>query len=45
MEKFWRGVGLYLGKFWYVVLLAVVAITALLYLGLRNIEFATGQDS
>lgn len=45
VETFWRGTGIFLGKYWTLVLLAVVVITAVLLLGLRQLEFATGQDS
>ena len=45
MESFWRWLGVALGKYWKVVAAIVVAITVLLGIGARNIEFATGQDS
>jgi hydrophobe/amphiphile efflux-3 (HAE3) family protein len=45
MEKFWRAVGVQLGKQWKIVIAVVVVITAVLALGARQIEFATGQDS
>jgi len=45
VESFWRSTGIFLGKQWKLVLLAVVVITAVLLLGLRQLEFATGQDS
>jgi predicted RND superfamily exporter protein len=45
MEQFWRTVGVQLGKQWKIVLAAVIVITAVLALGARQIEFATGQDS
>ena len=45
MERFWRATGIQLGKHWKWVAAVVVAITAVLALGARNIEFATGQDS
>jgi len=45
MESFWRWLGVALGKYWKIVLAVVVVITAVLGLGARNIEFATGQDS
>ena len=45
MERFWRWLGIALGKYWIVVAVVVVLITAVLMLGARNIEFATGQDS
>ena len=45
MESFWRWLGVALGKYWKVVVAAVVLITVVLGLGGRNIDFATGQDS
>lgn len=45
MEKFWRSTGMMLGKHWKLTLLAVAVISAVLVFGLRQIEFATGQDS
>ena len=45
MESFWRWLGVALGKHWKIVLAVVVAITVILGLGARNIQFATGQDS
>ncbi|MEZ5380760.1 MAG: MMPL family transporter [Microthrixaceae bacterium] len=45
MERFWRASGIQLGKYWWAVLGAMLAITALLGLGLPKLEFATGQDS
>jgi uncharacterized protein len=45
VESFWRRAGVQLGKFWYVVAVVFLLITALLALGLRQLEFATGQDS
>jgi hypothetical protein len=45
MERFWRGVGVQLGKRWYAVLAAVIVITGVLSIGLSKLEFATGQDS
>ena len=45
MERFWRATGIQLGKHWKLVAAVVVAITAVLAVGARNIEFATGQDS
>ncbi len=45
MESFWRATGITLGKQWKLVLLIVVVISAVLLLGLRQLEFATGQDS
>jgi len=45
MERFWRATGVQLGKHWKWVAVVVVLITAVLSLGARQIEFATGQDS
>lgn len=45
MEQFWRAAGVQLGKYWWAVLGAMLAVTALLALGLPQLEFATGQDS
>lgn len=45
MENFWRHLGVALGKYWYAVLGGMLVITLLLSLGLRQLEFATGQDS
>ena len=45
MENFWRTAGVQLGKYWYAVLALVVVITGLLTFGLRQLDFATGQDS
>jgi len=45
MERFWRWLGVTLGKQWKLVAAIVVLITVLLGLGGRNVEFATGQDS
>ncbi|MEZ5168948.1 MAG: MMPL family transporter [Acidimicrobiales bacterium] len=45
MEQFWRGLGLHLGKRWYVVLVTVLALTGILSIGLSKLEFATGEDS
>ena len=45
MESFWRGAGIQLGKHWKIVIAAVVVITAVLAIGLTQVEFATGQDS
>lgn len=45
MERFWRWLGIALGRRWKVVAAIVVVITAVFALGARNIEFATGQDS
>jgi uncharacterized protein len=45
MESFWRWLGVALGKYWKVVAAVVVAITVVLGIAARNIEFATGQDS
>ncbi len=45
MERFWRWLGVALGKHWKFVAAVVVVITVLLGFGARNIDFATGQDS
>lgn len=45
MERFWRGLGLHLGKRWYLVLAGVLVITGALAMGFTKLEFATGQDS
>jgi uncharacterized protein len=45
MERFWRWLGVALGKHWKVVMAAVVLITVVLGFAGRNIDFATGQDS
>ncbi len=45
MESFWRWLGVALGKYWKIVVAAVVLITLVLGLAGRNVEFATGQDS
>jgi hydrophobe/amphiphile efflux-3 (HAE3) family protein len=45
VETFWRRTGVRLGKYWYAVLALIVAITGLLSFGLRQLDFATGQDS
>jgi predicted RND superfamily exporter protein len=45
MEQFWRSAGFSLGKYWYLVVAAVLVITGVLSFGARQIEFATGQDS
>ena len=45
MERFWRWLGVALGKHWKFVAAGVVVITVLLGFGARNIDFATGQDS
>ena len=45
MESFWRNLGVTLGKRWAVVLIAFGVVTAVLAVGLTNLEFATGQDS
>lgn len=44
MEMFWRAVGVQLGRQWKIVIAGIVVITAVLALGARQIEFATGQD-
>ena len=41
----WRQLGMGLGKYWWAVGLAVLAITGVLAIGATQIEFATGQDS
>ena len=45
MERFWRTIAVGLGKYWWAVGLAVLAITGVLAIGATQIEFATGQDS
>lgn len=45
MESIWRRAGVLLGKYWYAVVGVFVVITVVLSFGLRQIEFATGQDS
>ena len=45
MERFWRWLGVALGKHWKFVAAMIVVITVLLGFGARNIDFATGQDS
>ena len=45
MERFWRWLGVALGKHWKFVAAMVVVITVVLGFGARNIDFATGQDS
>ncbi len=45
MENNWRRAGVQLGKYWYAVLALMLVITGLLSFGLRQLEFATGQDS
>ncbi len=45
METFWRRSGVLLGKYWKLVIVAVVAVSVILGLGLTRLEFATGQDS
>jgi uncharacterized protein len=45
MERFWRWLGVALGKYWKFVMAVVVLITVVLGIAARNIEFATGQDS
>ncbi len=45
MERFWRAIAVGLGKYWWAVGLAVIAITGVLAIGATRIEFATGQDS
>ena len=45
MERFWRNLGVQLGKQWKVVVAVMVVITAVLAIGATRLEFATGQDS
>ncbi|NNE73766.1 MAG: RND transporter, partial [Acidimicrobiales bacterium] len=45
MESTWRSAGVQLGKHWKLVLLGAVALTAALFYGLTQLQFATGQDS
>ncbi len=45
MEPMWRRAGVLLGKYWLVVLGAVLVISAIVVPGLSRLEFATGQDS
>lgn len=45
MNSFWRSAAVALGKYWYAVLGGMLVITLLLSFGLRQLEFATGQDS
>jgi predicted RND superfamily exporter protein len=45
MERFWRALGIGLGKYWWAVGIGVLAITAVLSIGASRIDFATGQDS
>ena len=45
MERFWRSAGIQLGRYWWAVFGAMLAITVLLAFGLTRLEFATGQDS
>ena len=45
MEKFWRSAGVFLGRRWIIVFVAMTVITVALVLGLSGLEFATGQDS
>lgn len=45
VERTWRAIGVGLGKHWPIVVGVVVAITAVLGIGLTRIKFATGQDS
>jgi hydrophobe/amphiphile efflux-3 (HAE3) family protein len=44
-EKAWRRAGLLLGKYWWLVLIGILLVTAALFWGLTRTEFATGQDS
>lgn len=45
MERFWRWLGVTLGRQWKAVVAIVVVLTVALALLGRNVEFATGQDS
>ena len=45
MERFWRRLGVALGKHWVITLVVLLAITGVLALGAARIDFATGQDS
>ncbi len=45
MERFWRWLGVSLGKRWKLVVAMVVLVTLVLGALGRNVEFATGQDS
>jgi len=45
MEQRWRSIGSGLGKNWKLVAIAFAVVTAVLAMGARNLEFATGQDS
>jgi uncharacterized protein len=45
VRRFWATMAVHLGKRAKLVLLATVLLTLVLGLGLRNLEFATGQDS
>ncbi|HEY3486031.1 MAG TPA: MMPL family transporter, partial [Ilumatobacteraceae bacterium] len=45
MERFWRRLGVALGKHWVITLVVLLAITGVLALGATRIDFATGQDS
>ena len=45
MESFWRATGVQLGRRWKAVAATLVVVTALLAIGLTQVEFATGQDS
>jgi uncharacterized protein len=45
MQRFWAAMAVQFGKHVRLVIAAVVLITLVLGFGLRNLEFATGQDS
>ncbi len=45
MQRFWRALGVALGKYWIAVYAAVLIITVGLGTQLSDLEFATGQDS
>ncbi|MFZ4719285.1 MAG: efflux RND transporter permease subunit [Ilumatobacteraceae bacterium] len=45
MRTWWRSIGTWLSRHTLVVLLAVLALTAVFAIGLNRLDFATGQDS
>lgn len=45
MENFWRQGGAWLGRRWQIVAIIALVVTVVLALGLRQLNFATGQDS
>ena len=45
LQKFWRWLGLNLGKHWVVVLVVGGLTTIVLGYGATNLQFSTGQDS